>query len=112
MKKLALALVAFMAVGASAQTRHYVTKDGIVHIHRPEVYQTRVVEVTPVQVVPVAPTRVILTPEATTVTTTRTLLLENDTADVPLIYPNAELSPAEYDYVIHRTVEVRSGDDQ
>ena len=111
MKKLLLALVACMAVGASAQTLHYVTDDGIVHIHRPEVYQTRVVEVTPVQVMPVVPTRVILAPETTTVTTTRTLLLGDDTADVPLIYPDAELSPVEYDYVIHRTVEVRSSED-
>lgn len=108
MKKLTLALLAFLTVGAAAQSRHYISENGVIHVHRPGVYETRVVEVTaPVRVVTPAE-RVLVVPDSTV---HRTILIDDDTADVPLIYPHAELDPHLYEVEVYRrTIEVRDND--
>lgn len=83
MKKLTLALIALMAVSATAeQHRHYVTKNGVVHATSAGKYETSVVRVAPAHVVvPTSTSRVYLAP-----VTTRTVILQ-DTADVDLVQP-------------------------
>lgn len=62
MKKLALAIIACLAVGASAQTRHYSTGDSIVTaLPGGDKIETRLVEVFPATVVPVTTTPVLIT---------------------------------------------------
>ena len=83
MKKLTLALLAFMAIGASAeQHRHYIGEHGVIHSSSAGRYETRAVQVVPVRIAPavVTPTRVLVVPT----TTTRTVILD-DTADVELL---------------------------
>ena len=64
MKKLTLALVACLAVGASAGTRHYTTENGMVTVRDGEMLETRVVEVVPVRVVPVSTTTILVAPSS------------------------------------------------
>ncbi len=92
MKKLTLAIVAFLAVGASAQSRHYTTENGMVTATPHGKYETRVVEVTPVRMVPVSTarsTQLLVVPASNTVVVpSRTVLLQteyDDTADVELL---------------------------
>lgn len=92
MKKLALAIVACLAVGASAQTRHYSTGNSIVTaLPGGAKVETQLVEVVPAAVVPVTSTPVLLTVPSTQ---TRVLHVhqydvDDDTADTldRLYYP-------------------------
>jgi hypothetical protein len=106
MKKLTLALLAFLAVGAAAQNRHYEGANGVIHVHpNDQIYRTQIIEVVPVrQVTPVE--RVIVVPDGTV---HHTIWIDDDTADVPLIYPNVRLEPTT-ELEIYRRVEIRELD--
>lgn len=86
MKKLTLALVACMALGASAQVRHYLTRNGVVSISPEGTSQTRVVELAPVQVVPYATNPILVVPShpMLRVPSGPTIILE-DTANVEML---------------------------
>lgn len=59
MKKLTLAILAFLAVGATAQTRHYLTEEGVVVTSPTGIVESRVIEVTPIEVMRTLPLSVL-----------------------------------------------------
>lgn len=92
MKKLTIAILACLAVGASAQSRHYTTEHGTVTATPHGMYETRVVEVTPIRMVPVSTshsTQLLVVPASEAVMVpSRTVLIQtryDDTADVELL---------------------------
>ena len=91
MKKLALAIVACLAVGASAQTRHYSTGDGIVTaLPGGTKVETQLVDVVPVQIPTVTTTPVLFTVPASQARVLHVRNYDlNDTADTldMLYYP-------------------------
>lgn len=103
MKKLVLGIVALMAVGASAQTRHYATEQGVVTA-LPGGAKVHLVEVAPVRVVPMnsVSSPVIYTAPATQ---GRLMIREIDTADTG---DDIYYIPADSDHeVIYRTRVIR-----
>ena len=105
MKKLTLALVACMALGASAQVRHYETRGGVVSATPEGKFYTPIVQVMPVQAVPYATRPVLVVPARPMlrVPAGPTIILE-DTADVEM-FPSREADAYEnghYNYDLDR----------